>query len=145
KLVVVEKCEGGSRSALGGYQENLERIRAVFEKFGVSEHVVLFPHELNDESADRVLALLSGERIAALIHDADGRIDRDFRLFWPRLEPDGLIVVDDYENAPEKYKSVSVQHPTGGAKMVITFRLLNQLVSWGLFEKIHQKGTTVFG
>jgi predicted O-methyltransferase YrrM len=144
RLIVAEKCEGGSRSEIGSYAENVERIQENFRKFGVEDRVRLFPHELTLENADRLLALGESPRIAALVLDADGRIDRDFQLFWKRLVPGGLIVVDDYENAA-KYLPISERRPTGGMKKLIVFRLFNQLRAWGLVDAIEIQGTTVFG
>ncbi len=144
RLIVAEKCEGGSRSEIGSYAENVELIQRNFRKFGVEDQVRLFPHELTLENADALLALGESPRIAALVLDADGRIDRDFQLFWERLLPGGLIVVDDYEDSA-KYLPISERRPTGGMKKLIVYRLLNQLRAWGLIDRIEIQGTTVFG
>lgn len=143
-LIVVEKCEGGTRTDIGGYTENLELIQEHFAAFNAREKIVLFPHELTFENGAEVLSLIQTPQIAAFIHDADGRLDRDFYLFWERLQPGGLIVVDDYANEP-KYKPISDRHPQGGAKSVITYRLLNQIIEWGLFQPTHKIGKTIFG
>lgn len=143
-LIVVEKCEGGTRTDIGGYEDNLKLIQQHFASFKADEKIVLFPHELTFENGAEVLSLIQTPRIAAFIHDADGRIDRDFYLFWRCLQPGGLIVVDDYANEP-KYKPISDRHPQGGAKSVITYRLLNQIMEWGLFQPTEQIGKTIFG
>lgn len=144
KLIVVEKCQGGTRTDIGGYDENLQLIQRHFEDFGVREQLRLFPHELTFEKGDEVIDLIQTPKISAFIHDADGRIDRDFYLFWPLLEPGGLIIVDDYANK-ESYKPISERHPTGSAKSMITYRLLNQIIEWGLFQTTHKIGKTIFG
>ena len=144
KLIVIEKCEGGSRIKTGDHQDNLDLLRKNFQKFGVEDNIVLFPHEVTFQNGEKVTSLIKTPKITALIHDADGRIDRDFYLFWPMLKPGGLIIVDDYANQG-KYLQISDRHPTGGMKCLLTYRLLNQIREWGLFKTTYKKGKTVFG
>jgi predicted O-methyltransferase YrrM len=144
RLVVVERCEGGSRSEHGGRDENLARIEAHLARFGVGDRTVVWPHELTFENGDEVLALAADRPLAGLVHDADGRIDRDFALFWSHLEPGAFIVVDDYEPEP-RFRPVTERHPFGGMKGHITYRLLEAFVEWGLFERVIQVRATVFG
>jgi predicted O-methyltransferase YrrM len=144
KLIVVEKMEGGSRAEYGGYNENLQRIRDNFRRYGVDDTILLFPEALTFENGHEVVQLVGGGKIAAFIHDADGRIDRDFHLFWPLLQDGGAIVVDDYHNVA-RFQATDVEHPQGGAKGVITYRLLNQFIAWGLFAKDWQFRQTIFG
>lgn len=132
RLVVVEKFEGGSRTADGTYSSNLETALATFDQFGVRDYIRLYPHHLHPKNRDDVLALVKTPRICALIHDADGRIDRDFQIFWPLLIEDGFILVDDYEDVVQKKTN-----PDGSevryTKKALTYRLLNQFAEWGLF------------
>lgn len=144
KLIVVEKCEGGSRSELGEYSDNVAFLMENFVHFGVQDHIILYPHELTVENGSEVCALIKTGQIAALIHDADGRLDRDFLLFWPLVAPGGLIIVDDYANR-RRYKPISERNPQGGIKFMLTYRLLNQFMEWGLFTPEYKKGTTIFG
>ncbi len=144
RLIVVEKCEGGTRSDVGGYTENLALIQEHFKQFDTGDKITLFPHELTFDNGHEVISLVNTKEIAALIHDADGRIDRDFFLFWNLLKPGGLIIVDDYANEP-KYKPISERHPQGGTKSVMTYRLLNQMIQWGLFKTSKKIGKTIFG
>ncbi len=144
KLIVVEKCEDGSRSEFGGYEQNLARITANFAKFGVSDQIRLFPHVLTPDNGDAVKAMVDTSEIAALVIDADGLLDRDFALFWPLLQTGGLMVIDDYENRTI-FKPVSDYYPLGGGKHLRTFRLLNLMIDWGLFVPNDQIGSTIFG
>jgi hypothetical protein len=143
-LIVVEKCEGGSRAAFGGRNENLERIESNFRTFGVHNKIKLFPHELTWDNREEVLALVDTPKIGALILDADGRIDRDFRIFWPRLEVHAPIIIDDYKNEPEFCPRSKIM-PDGGIKKVLTYRLVNQFSRWGLFKLDRAMGSTLFG
>ncbi len=131
-IVVIEKCERGSRARYGDYATNLARLEAHLESHGVRDRVVLFPKSLTVENGEEVLALVRTPELAALCCDADGRLHRDFRLFWPRLRPGGLIVVDDYDE-------------TRSRKHAVTWHLLNQLMEWGLFEPVELLNGTYFG
>lgn len=144
RLIVVEKLQGGSRARYGGYPENLNAITSNFREFGVEDRIVLFPHELTLQNGRDVLALITTPELAAFVHDADGRLDRDFRLFWPRLRPGGLIIVDDYADSAQ-FTSISEEHPQGGIKSKMTYRLLNQMIAWGLFTPCGIVGDTIFG
>ena len=81
KLVVVEKCEGGTRDQYGGYTDNLHTLEKNFAHFGVSETIRLFPHWLTFENGSGVTQMIGTPEIAAFMHDADGRLDRDFHFF----------------------------------------------------------------
>jgi predicted O-methyltransferase YrrM len=144
KLIVVEKCEGGSRSDIGGYSENLSLIEKNFETFGVQDKILLYPHEITLENGSDVISLIETREIAAFIHDADGRLDRDFSLFWPILMSGGLMIIDDYVDKAT-YKPTSDRYPQGGIKSVMTYRLLNQIIEWGLFEPYDKIKSTIFG
>lgn len=143
KLIVVEKMEGGSRIRIGGYNENLEHVLGNFRRYGVEHMITLYPHTLTLENGHEVVALAGG-KIAAFMHDADGRLDRDFALFWPILMEGGAIVIDDYGNRAT-FQPISPAHPQGGTKHVLTYRLLNQIMAWGLFVRDWRFRDTVFG
>ena len=144
RIISVEKCEGGSRSEYGDRGVNLSLFESHLVKFGVRDRVVLYPHVLTSENGSEVLSKIRTAQISALVHDADGRIDRDFALFWPLLRPSGLIVIDDYENRPA-FEPISVRSPDGGTKSLVTFRLLSQMMRWGLVARARVIGHTFFG
>jgi hypothetical protein len=66
------------------------------------------------------------------MHDADGRLDRDFLVFWPLLRPGGLIIIDDYQ-----------EH--GSHNHVLTYRLLNQMIKWKLFTPSFMMRNSIIG
>jgi predicted O-methyltransferase YrrM len=144
KLIVVEKCEGGSRTNFGGYEQNLAILEGNFERFGVHDRIRLYPHAITQETGDAVKALIETGEIAAFIHDADGLLDRDFALFWPMLRDEGLMVLDDYANRAI-FKPICDHFPLGGGKHLRTYRLVNHMIAWGLFCPIDQVGETLFG
>ena len=131
KLVVVEKCEGGSREKFGGRKENLDRIVRNLRSYGIEDRVILFPHYMTFENGAEVVALVKTPQIAALVIDADGHIHRDFHFFWPRLAEGGLIIIDDY-------------HPDRSPKHALTYHLLNLLRDWRLIEDVQVIHETVF-
>jgi predicted O-methyltransferase YrrM len=144
KLIVIEKCEGGSRTYYGDYRINYNILTANLQKYGVRDYIRLYPKYLTLKNKDEVLALIDTNRIGGLIHDADGRIDRDFLIFWPLLVSGGVIIIDDFEDKPE-FQPISTQSPDGGTKKLRTYRLLNQFMQWGLFETDRIVDGTVFG
>lgn len=143
-IVAVEKCQGGTRVDYGGYRDNLARLERNLRRFGVRRHVLLYPRQLHEHSLPELEPLLGSRGLAGFLHDADGRLDRDFELFWERVVPGGLIVVDDYANRPQ-FQHVSERSPDGGTKHVLTYELLNVLIDTGHFQPEEQIGDTVFG
>jgi precorrin-6B methylase 2 len=144
KLVVVEKCERGSRDDTGGYEANLSVMEKNWARFGVTDHIRLFPHQISLKNGHEVLDLVKSGDIAAFMHDADGRIDRDFFHFWPRLIDGGLIVVDDVEDAFQEKRESNGELLVLG-KRVLTWRLLHRFQEWGLFEPFWEHHGTIFG
>jgi hypothetical protein len=132
KLIVVEKCEGGTRTKFGDYEANLARFWSAINRNGVRKYVDLFPEYLTFENGDQVLEKITTEQIGGLMIDADGHIHRDLWLFWPRLAPEAPIVIDDY-------------HENLSAKHALTFALLNQMLSWGMVVGRQMVDTTFFG
>jgi predicted O-methyltransferase YrrM len=132
RLIVIERCEGGSRTKYGGYRENLKIITDNFRKFSVEDTIILYPHEIALETRKEVLSLIKTPEIAAFMHDADGRLDRDFLIFWPLLRPGGLIIIDDYQEY-------------GSYKHVLTYRLLNRMIRWKLFTPSFMMRSTIIG
>ena len=143
-LIVIEKCYGGTRTKFGDYQTNKAMILNNFRKFEVIDKIIPFLEELTYDNGILIKKYIRTNKISALIHDADGQIDRDFYLFWEMLIPGGLIVIDDYVNLP-RFKEISEMYPAGGTKFLKTFHLLNQFKEWGLFEEKYRIGKTIFG
>lgn len=143
-VIAVEKCEGGSRSSYGGYDENRAFLENNFRHFGVDNRVRLFPHYLTLDNAPDLLGLLTGETIAGFIHDADGRIDRDFQLLGPRIAEGGFVIIDDVTDTV-KYRPISVRYPFGGTKNITTWRLLEYFDELALFTLTRRMGPVVFG
>lgn len=146
RIVTVEKADGGQWHDPGhGHSENIAVLTSNLARQGVADRVTVFPDRVTDENRSEIVGLLGTDQLAALVHDADGHIDRDFRLFWRLVRPGGLIVIDDYRETPEKFQRPDERRPQGGIKGPLTFRLLNQFIEWGLFEPDEVIGETIFG
>jgi predicted O-methyltransferase YrrM len=144
KIIAIEKFEGGSRIEHGDFDDNLSIFTSNLSRFGVSESVLLYSDHCRLADRQKIELLIDSEHISGFMHDADGRIDRDFELFWDKTIPGGLIIVDDYENKPN-YKQYSARDPDGGAKLITTFKLLNILIKHGFFQPKLQMRGTIFG
>ncbi len=142
-LIVVEKLDRGSRTGDGSYEQNRHSIEQVFEHFNVADHIRLFPHHLTLKNGPEAVSLIRTGRLSSLIHDADGRLERDFSLFWPLLIDDAFIMVDDYEEIVEKKSGANGVFYL--SKKLLTYRLLNKLADWGLFVFDDVENGTAFG
>lgn len=131
KVIAVERMVGGSRAAVGDLDANVELVTATLERFGVAEQVELLIHDLDLSTGSAVLDRVASEQIGGFVHDADGRIDRDFQLFWKSVVPGGMIVIDDVSSSEPKAR--------------VTRVLLDQFSAWGLFELDEVVGDTAFG
>ncbi len=144
RLVVVEKLERGSRSADGSYLDNLSAMESLFDAFRVTRHIQLFPHHITMKNGAEVVRLIRTRQLSAQIHDADGRLDRDFFHFGPLLIDDAFVLVDDYEDRLEQ-KELPDGTPVVFGKKRLTFQLFNLLAEWGLFVFDEVKDGTAFG
>lgn len=144
RIVAVERCQSGSRSRYGGFTDNLAILTRNLEQHRVSDRVHLFTQALTAASARDLIGQLGIEAISGFMHDADGRLDRDFSVFWPLTEPGGLIVVDDYLTARELSSKSASRHPAL-PKYRLTRTLLEMLIDRRLFVPFGRIDHTCFG
>jgi hypothetical protein len=75
----------------GGAEQHVRHLKTVFDRFGVADKI-----DINVGTSEEFVASLDdGGPIGMLILDADGAINRDFRLFYDRLVDGAPIVIDD--------------------------------------------------
>lgn len=137
KLVTVEKFEGGSWEKTynsPAYGDNYSWWTRNVRKFGVLDRVMLYPHGVDDSTADEVRALINPP-LAGMMLDADGWVGRDFKHFWPLIRPGGIIIIDDYPTSADNPHE----------KKARTYHLVNQLIRWGLYEITARHADTVIG
>ena len=137
----IDKLQGGSRAVYGTIQENESIIRANIQKFGVAERVELFIGS-SEDVADKIRFK---QGIGMLILDADGAIDRDFRLYYNQLLPGAPIIIDDY-----RPNFISIMRSFGGdchigQKHRLTALLVDYFESKGLLTRNKVLNDTYFG
>lgn len=144
KIYTIEKVAERIKHNIGGTNENLERIRANLAYFEVDDVVEV----LMGSSEDCAPQVPQDAPIGLMFVDADGRLDRDMRLFYDRLAPDADIMFDDINDAILIWRR---QDPEGAglyridAKHKISFELLNAFREAGLVSGGEILGNTYFG
>ncbi len=94
KVYTFERAYGGSRQQYGGVAENTTIIQNNLNHFGVTDLVEV----LIGEVADMASAVPHCARVALILLDADGQIDRDLLLFSHHIKSGTSIIIDDYQN-----------------------------------------------
>ena len=134
-----EKILGGSREKYGSIEKNVEIIQSNYRHFGVSEKIKQFIGDVVEESS----SIESIPCFSMLVLDADGRLDRDFCLFYDRLEPGGVIIIDDCDDRIKvKFKS-GLLHVD--QKHRLTNLFIKKFEDMGYLEPIELLGNTYFG
>lgn len=135
----VDKIVGGSREDYGTFEENLELIRKNLSYFGVDQDVRLLIGDVEEVASQ----IPSEPPISLLMLDADGRIDRDFSLFYNHVTPGGTIIIDDYADL------ALLGRPKGRVarvdlKQTLAFNLVNYFCTKGLLHRKKVMGATFF-
>lgn len=142
KFYTFDRMEGGSREDFGGVSENTAITKDNLAFFGVSDWVSLVVGDI----AQTHEAVPPSSKIAMLVVDADGYVDRDFSLFFDRVIDDGLIVIDDYG---KDFWSIINMRGKGRyfitQKHHLTYLLVTLFVEQGyITQNFEQLGQTVF-
>lgn len=139
KVHTFEKIFGGSREKYGTVEENARIIHANYEHFGVSDRVQQYLGDVVAES----IKIKDIPAFSMLVLDADGRLDRDFFLFYDRLKPGGIVIIDDCDDR------IKVKLKQGKLRVDLKHKLTHQFIN--LFESCHYLerieivGNTYFG
>lgn len=139
KIYTFDRLEGGSRSRWGSQANNLEIVKSHFAEYKVDAVI-----ELNVGEVETLAHVVPAETpISMLVLDADGMIDRDFRLFYNQMPEGGVIVIDDCNDiakvARKRGRRISVD-----LKHKLTYELFQYYQSEGLLEHVGQIGATAF-
>jgi predicted O-methyltransferase YrrM len=86
-----EKIVGGSREKFGSFDENKNILSSNIEAFGMEERVRFAFGDVRNDHA----IVPQDETISLMMLDADGRLDRDFALFFDQLVPGSAVIIDD--------------------------------------------------
>lgn len=116
----------------------IQQIRDNIAAFGVQDRVTLHFGDVEALHA-QVDGPLSG-----LLLDADGAIDRDFRLFYNKLRPGAPIIIDDFDDSAHLWR-----WSNNRIRVDLKHRLTHQLgrffIDKGLLEQSQIVRNTFFG
>lgn len=140
RLFSFERAEGGSRARYGGKAENVRILKDNLARYDVGPVVQLLIGDVQE-----LYPKAGGDgSLALLMLDADGAIDRDFRLFYNRLSPGSPIIIDDCQEWV-KLKRRGGRTVSIDLKHVLTHELVTLYVSEGLLEEDETRQGTFFG
>lgn len=134
-----DRFEGGSRAKYGGVEDNLRHTRNGLNHFGVSGFVKIIVGNVSHMAVE----VPESVEIGLLMLDCDGRIDRDFRLFFDRLLPGSPVILDDMAD--------KVRIRDKGARLRVdqkhrlTYLLTKSAMSAGLIKQTGKVENTWFG
>jgi len=145
----IEKGHSSNALANESVSDNKQILEQNINRFGVSSSVIVhmaYSHE----------AFIAGAEPAPLgfiCIDADGALDRDFRLFYNHLLDNGFVVLDDYEDMINRHGKKLLQADAQGiekfinqhnvqtlaeatplGKELLMFRFVNYCLEAGLLE-----------
>jgi hypothetical protein len=128
KIVTADLFGGrfSSRRAYGDTDQNFKIVIDNLARAGISEDV----HVFKGSSEELAKSEYCPQSISMLMLDADGRIDRDFLLFYPKVKEGGIIVIDDAD--PGIYLSLNFD---GEAYVDLKHRITSLLA-----KAFHQAG-----
>ena len=145
KVFTFEKIFGGSREAFGGIDENVSIIRNNIAAFGLTETIELVVGDV----AESASVVPRDSEIGLLCLDADGAIDRDFRLFFDQLAIGAPIIIDDVKDRTRVKRTGRMGLSHGlivDQKHRLTSRMLALFKSYNLIDEGDIKGSdTWFG
>jgi hypothetical protein len=128
-----------SRSAFGSPSDNVEIVKSNLARAGIEKLVTVF-----EGSSD---AFANSGRcphsLSMLMLDADGRIDRDFLLFYELTKPGSLIVIDDADDSIFLSLNSSGE-PYVDLKHRITHLLVDRFQDLGLISDLRMISNTLF-
>lgn len=139
-VVGIEKCQGGSRERYGNYATNYATLEKNINKYDLGVHVKLYPDWLREGSED-IWSFIQSEKISGFIHDADGRLYRDFQLFFDSVVDGGLIAVDDCPQGRDPYDLLARGYSGKFVRTGVQWELLKRR---GFIEEVERCGNFVF-
>jgi predicted O-methyltransferase YrrM len=157
----IEKGHSSNALSNGGVSENERVLKANLTRFDVNQNVAVhmaYSHEAFAAGSEPTT-------LGLVCIDADGAIDRDFKLFYNNLLPNGVVVLDDYEDMVNRHgkkllqatetkiqdfithhRVESLAETTPLGKELLIFRLVNYMKNKGLLVESEIVGSnTWFG
>lgn len=128
-----------SRRAYGSPDENLQIVVENLKRAEILDRVNIF----KGTSEDFARSEHCPQSISMLMLDADGRIDRDFLLYYSKLKPGGQIVIDDADT--EIFLSLNADKEAYiDLKHRITSLLVDRLNRSGYITDLEMVSNTLF-
>lgn len=137
---VISFDRGVSRSGVGDAEAFLGKVQRNLEFFKVDDLVELVVGDVSETAA----VVPHDAEISVLMLDADGSIDRDIGLFFNRVIPGGMIIIDDCADIV-KVKRVGFSTTKIDSKLRLAFLLLSYFKSKGIISEGTQIKHTYFG
>lgn len=159
----IEKCVGSNAlPSLNNQDLNASILKHNVERYGLSSICKVLVGDVKEV----VNEINDNLPLSLMFIDADGALDRDFRLFYNRLLPGSPIILDDYVNkinrlATERYLNWSTEEEINsyvtskGAEKFIdlcplgkeytVYRFVNYFIEQNLLKLDRIIGTTFFG
>lgn len=159
----IEKCVGSNAlPSLNNQDLNASTLKRNVEQYGLSNICKILVGDVKEVANDINL----NESLSLMFIDADGALDRDFKLFYNRLLPGAPIILDDYLNkinhhASERYLKWSTEEEINsyvaskGAESFVdlfplgkeytVYRFVNYFMEQNLIKLDRVIGTTFFG
>lgn len=128
-----------SRSAFGSPADNIKIVKSNLARAGIEKLVTVFA------GSSFAFANSGGcpDSLSMLMLDADGRIDRDFFLFYELTKPGSLIVIDDADDCIFLSRNSS-DEPYVDLKHRITHLLVDRFQGAGFISDLRMISNTLF-
>jgi Predicted O-methyltransferase len=153
-------CNSAALISSDDIQKNIDQLYSNLNEYGLSNYVTTIV-----SGRDNLNFIKDNEKISVLFIDADGALDRDFKLYYNHLTDGAFIIIDDCANeinfhASTRYlaykgvdsidlflsniklKSLAEYTPLG--KQYTTFKFVEYFVNKGFLEKINFIDNTIF-
>jgi len=153
-------CNSAALISSDDIQKNIDQLYSNLNEYDLTNYVTAIV-----AGRDNLNFIKDNEKISVLFIDADGALDRDFKLYYNHLTDGAFIIIDDCANeinfhASTRYltykgkdsidlflnniklKSLAEYTPLG--KQYTTFKFVEYFVNKGFLEKINLIDNTIF-
>jgi predicted O-methyltransferase YrrM len=124
----------------------LADLRKTLSRYGVADQVtILEGHNDAPEIVEAVARRRRRKKLGLLFIDADGQVERDFKLYKPYLRDGAFIVFDDYEMEEDwGFDKSHLVRPFVGRGIADGFFSDLDVYQWGTWVGIYRKERTFF-
>jgi predicted O-methyltransferase YrrM len=123
KVYSIEKGHTSNALATDKVANNEQVMRKNFDAYKVSGKINI----IMAYSHEAFTAQTMPSTIGLLSIDADGALDRDFKIFYNHLRPNAVIVLDDYQNIINRHGQALIKGTRSEIEKFITDQSANSL------------------